>query len=189
MSREVAAQAQVPQDAVAAETSRKNESKIENSPGIAVPVGFHDARDLDRLLANGGEVSGLVVSIGVSATNIGVKGAAAGDFYCAPVRSLIQSLLGPQDFGCAPAPDEYLLIFPEERGASAQRCLNAISQKLWDFQLQALGAASVLFSWGGVEVHGESLEEAMASARERMLETRRSRAAKSIDNRRLKIAV
>jgi hypothetical protein len=170
-------------DAVVAETSSQNAQ----APDVAVPAGFHDGFVLSRLVQSHKPVSGLVVSIGVSATQ--EAGGAQGESDSAPVRNLIQSLMGPQDFACASGPDEYLLIFPQERGAAAQRRLSAISQKLWDFQLQALGAASILFSWGGVEVRGESIEEAIASASERMQETRRGRSAKSFDTQALKIAV
>ncbi len=38
-----------------------------------------------------------------------------------------------------------------------------------------MGSLSIQFSWGGVEVRSESIDEAIASATERMQETRRSR--------------
>lgn len=166
-------------DAVGAETSSQNPQ----APDVSVPAGFHDGFVLSRLVQSHKPVSGLVVSIGVSASRTNAESASQA------VRNLIESLIGPQDFACASAPDEYLLIFPHERGASAQRRLTAISQKLWDFQLQMLGEASVLFSWGGLEVCSESMEEAIALASERMEETRRSRSAKSFDTTALKIAV
>jgi hypothetical protein len=128
-------------------------------------------------------VTGLVVSIGVSAAHEN------GETNVAGVRNLIQSLMGPQDFAAASAEDEYLLIFPQERGASAQRRLSEIARRLWDFQLGTLGDASILFSWGGVEVRGELIEEAIASASERMQETRRGRMARSFDARSYKMAV
>jgi len=155
----------------------------------AVPAGFHDGYVLTRLVQSHKPVSGLVVSIGVSAAKAKGNEDAADRTIPAEVRELIQSLMEPEDFACASAPDEYLLIFPQERGASAQRRLSAISQKLWDFQLQKLGDASILFSWGALEVRGESIDEAIASASERMQETRRGRMGKSGDTRGLKIAV
>jgi hypothetical protein len=71
--------------------------------------------------------------------------------------------------------DEFLLICPQERGAAAQRRLSQIAQQLWDFQLRSLGSFQILFGWGGLEVRSESNEEAIASARECMQETKRSR--------------
>ena len=67
------------------------------------------------------------------------------------------------------------MIYPKEHGASAQRKLSQIAQQLWDFQLRSMGTYSILFSWGGVEVASESIEEAIASANERMQETHRGR--------------
>jgi len=153
------------------------------APEVSVPSGFHDGYVLSRLVRSRKPVSGLVVSIGVSTAE------ADGEHDPQAVRDLIQSLIGPHDFACASAFGEYLLIFPQERGASAQRRLGAIAQHLWDFQLQAVGAASILFSWGGLEVCGESIEEAVASASERMRETRRSRALFAFESAALKKAV
>jgi len=91
------------------------------------------------------------------------------------VHNLVQSLIGPHDFAAQSGDDEFLLIYPRERGASAQRRLSQIAQQLWDFQLRSLGSFQILFSWGGVEVRSESIEEAIASASERMQETKRGR--------------
>ena len=43
------------------------------------------------------------------------------------------------------------------------------------FQLRSMGNFAILFSWGGVEVRSESIDEAIASANERMMDTRRGR--------------
>jgi len=155
----------------------------------SLPAGLHDVNVLARLVEGGGMVSGLVVAIGVCATEEArIAEEANGGPTAVAVRRLIQSLLGEQDFACASGPDEFLLIFPRERGAAAQRRLKAISQKLWDFHLHMLGETLILFSWGGLEVRGETIEEAIASANERMEETRRSRAAKSGEFHRLRTA-
>lgn len=150
---------------------------------VPVPTGFHDGYVLSRLIQSHKPVSGLVVSIGVTAA------AENGQPDAAAVRDLIQSLIGPQDFACASGTNEYLLIFPQERGVLAQRHLATIAQQLWDFQLNTLGEASILFSWGGVEVRGESIEEAIASASERMQETRRGRSILAFETQGLKKAV
>jgi hypothetical protein len=150
---------------------------------VPVPAGFYDGYVLTRLVQSHKPVSGLVVSIGVSAAHEN------GEPDLQAVRTMIQSLMGPQDFAAASAPDEYLLIYPHERGAAAQRRLSEIAQQLWDFQLRTVGNASVLFSWGGVEVRGELIEDAIASASERMHDTRRSRSARSFDRQAYKMAV
>lgn len=132
--------------------------RIEASPEPALPAGFQDGFVLTRLLESHRPISGLVVSIGA--------GASQGKSRCPPVDvpALIRSLIGPNDFAAQSGKDEFLLIYPNERGASAQRRLSQIAEQLWDFQLRSLGSLSILFSWGGVEVRGESIDEAIASA-------------------------
>ncbi len=137
--------------------------------GDALPAGFQEGFVLSKLVKSRRPVSGLVVSIGVNAPK------EADGSLPETVRALVQSLLGPHDFASQSSPDEFLLILPEEHGASAQRRLSQIAQMLWDFQLRSLGKYSILFSWGGIEVNSESIEEAIASASERMQETKRGR--------------
>jgi len=143
-----------------------------------LPAGFQDGFVLSKLVASRQPVSGLVVSIGASAT-YNADGSVQSN-----VRALIQSLLGPNDFAAQSGAEEFLLIFPGERGASAQRRLSQVAQQLWDFQLRSLGSFSILFSWGGVEVRSESIDEAIASATERMEETRRGRKVLSMESSR-----
>jgi GGDEF domain-containing protein len=83
-------------------------------------------------------------------------------------------LLGPDDCACRHGADEFLIICPGLRGENAQRRLNEISERLWNFQLRGQGSCSVLFSWGGINGN-EPLSEAIASAIERMQQTKRSR--------------
>jgi hypothetical protein len=145
--------------------------------GQALPAGFQDGFVLTRLVESRQPVSGLVVSIGVST---------AQDAHCslpADVRALIQSLIGPDDFAVQSGKSEFLLIYPGERGASSHRRLTQIAEQLWDFQLRSLGVLSILFSWGGVEVRDESIDEAIASATERMEETRRNRRVLTMEPR------
>lgn len=139
------------------------------SASLALPAGFQDGFALTRLVASRQPVSGLVVSIGASASQDTNRSVSSN------VQDLIQSLIGPGDFAAQSGKDEFLLIYPNERGASAQRKLSQIAEQLWDFQLRSMGSLSILFSWGGVEVRSESIDEAIASATERMQETRRSR--------------
>lgn len=134
-----------------------------------VPAGFHEGYILSRLVQSRQPVSGLVVSIGVN-TPRNQDGSMPQS-----IRQLMQSLIGPGDFACQSSGEEFLLIYPNEHGASAQRRLSEIAEQLWDFQLRSLGSFSILFSWGGIEVRSESIDEAIASANERMHETRRGR--------------
>ena len=136
---------------------------------LGFQAGFHDGLVLSKLVASRQPVSGLVVSIGVNSSGKSDRKLPES------VSKLVESLLGPNDFAAQSGEDEFLLIYPEERGASAQRRLSQIAQQLWDFQLRSLGSFQILFSWGGVEVSSESIEEAIASASERMQETKRGR--------------
>jgi len=155
-------------DTVRGATASPGSSQAEQTlPGV--PAGFHEGLMLSQLVQTRQPVSGLVVSIGVSISRKGEMSIPE------PVRQLVQSLIGPGDFACQSGADEFLLIYPNERGASAQRRLSALAQQLWDFQLRSLGNFSILFSWGGVEVKSESIDEAIASASERMQETKRGR--------------
>ena len=153
------------------ENSAMTASTSTNAPAeiAAVPAGFHDGYILSRLVQSRQPVSGLVVSIGVNTPRD------ADGSMPEPIRKLVESLIGPGDFACQSSSEEFLLIYPNERGASAQRRLSKIAQQLWDFQLRSLGSVSILFSWGGLEVSSESIDEAIASANERMHETRRGR--------------
>lgn len=152
-------------DAVMAATSSAGPSTSE----LTLPAGFQDGFVLTRLVESRQPVSGLVVSIGAACSQN--KGPSIPE----NVRSLIQSLIGPNDFAAQSGQDEFLLIYPNQRGAQAQRKLSQIAEQLWDFQLRSMGSLSIQFSWGGVEVRSESIDEAIASATERMQETRRGR--------------
>ncbi len=141
------------------------------------PAGFQDGYVLTRLVESREPVSGLVVSIGASTAQDTNRSLPAN------VRALIHSLIGPNDFAAQSGKDEFLLIYPGERGASAQRRLSLIAEQLWDFQLRSMGALTILFSWGGVEVRSETIDEAIASATERMQETRRNRRVLTMESR------
>ena len=150
-----------------------------NAKGIKVPpaptslpaefqTGFHDGFVLKKLVESHQPITGLVVSIGVNASQ-------ESDGKLEAVSKLVESLIGPDDFAAQSGEDEFLLIYPRESGAAAQRRLSQIAQQLWDFQLRSPGSSEILFSWGGVEVQSESIEEAVASASDRMQETKRGR--------------
>ena len=165
-------------DLLAAVVAATDSTTSAEASAATIPRGLQDGFVLTKLVEQHQPVSGLVVSIGVSAQDVEAttKGNAAD-----AVRTLVESLLGPEDFAARSAEEEYLIICPGERGAAAQRRLSEIAQLLWDFQLRSMGKYSVLFSWGGVEVRSESITDAIASATERMQETRRGRKFLSMD--------
>jgi hypothetical protein len=165
-------------DLLAAVVAATDSTKSAEAASAAIPPGFQDGFVLRQLVEQHQPVSGLVVSIGVSAQDVE---ATPESEAAEAVRKLVESLLGPDDFAAQSGEEEYLLICPGERGAAAQRRLSEIAQQLWDFQLRCMGKYSVLFSWGGVEVRSESITEAIASATERMQETRRGRKLLSME--------
>lgn len=171
-----------------------NKTKIEKivlvAPSAArrLPAGFQDAGVLGRMMREQQMVSGLVVSIGASGAR-----RADGSMPDALVK-LVASLAKDGELACASGDEEFVLICPNERGAQGQRRLSQIAQTLWDFQLRSLGTLGVVFSWGGLEVKNETMEEAVAAARDRMAETRRGRKALSpklleMEPRRMRAAV
>lgn len=158
---------------------------------LSLPGGLHPPAVLDELLKSTAVVNGVVVVIGINDYSLHAEqmGKAAMQEWMASVETMIRSLLGENDFGCRSSEDEFVLVFPGETGTAAQRRLNTISERLWSFQLRSLGAFSVMFSWGAVEIQGETLADATASASERMYQTKRNRKTVSLDSGRSRKAV
>lgn len=154
------------------------DSNAPAQPSPTVPPGFQDGFVLSRLVEGRQPISGLVVSIAV------VAQASNNDSENIPssVSSLLESLLGSSDFATQSGKEEYLLIYPGLRGAAAQRRLSEIRQQLSDFQVRSAGQYAVQLNWGGEETRSESIERAIASAAERMSETRRSPRVLAMDS-------
>jgi len=147
------------------------------------PTGLHEAPVLNQLLSNQNPFSGVVVAIGINDYDLLrdrrlLSGETDPDHA---LNKTVASMLAAQDFACRFLDDEYILIFPGESGSAAQKRLFQVSEKLWDFQLRSLGGATILFSWGGLEIQSETLAEGVASARERMHQSKRARKAAPID--------
>jgi len=126
---------------------------------------------LEHLLKSEEPFTGLVVSIGINDSDSSMWHSQG---LMQSVGTYIATLLSENDFSCRTAYDEFVMVCPGRRGAQSQVHLNDISQRLWDFQLRGIGACSILFSWGGVQVQDQPLAEAVSSATERMRETKRS---------------
>jgi hypothetical protein len=135
------------------------------------PRGMIQQPALDELLERQEPFTGLVVSIGINDSDSSMWHSQG---LMQSVGSHIAGLLKEQDFSCRTAYDEFVMVCPGEQGAQSQRRLNHISERLWDYQLRGIGSCSILFSWGGVQVQNQSLAEAVASATERMRETKRT---------------
>jgi hypothetical protein len=134
------------------------------------PSGMIHQPALDELLESQAPFTGLVVSIGINDSDSSMWHSQG---LMQSVGNYIAGLLGEKDFACRTAYDEFVMVCGGAQGAQSQRRLNRISERLWDFQLRGIGAASILFSWGGVQVKDQPLAEAIASATERMRETKR----------------
>jgi hypothetical protein len=149
------------------------------------PRGMIQQPALERWLEKEQRFSGLVVSIGINDSDSSMWHSQG---LMQSVGNYIAGLLRAKDYYCRTSYDEFLIVCPGELGAQSQRRLNHISERLWDYQLRGIGATSILFSWGGVQIEDQPLAEAVASATERMRETKRSgHAAQSGHARRLAV--
>lgn len=146
---------------------------------LVVPGGFHEAPVLARLLEDEAPFCGLAIVISVVdyVRLIADQGKPATEQLMGSVSRLVLSLAREQDFACRMADDEFVLIFGRETGLAAQRRVQLVSERLWDFQLRSLSTASVIFSWGASESSIEPLIHAVEHAREQMLDGRRNRRA------------
>lgn len=143
---------------------------IQSDPrSSAWPTAMIQQPAFQELLDSGEPFSGLVVSIGVNESDSSMWHSLG---LMQSVSGCVVGLLREKDFACRTDYDEFILACPGEHGAQSQRRLNHISERLWDYQLRGIGTCSILFSWGGVEVHDQPLAEAVESAVDRMRQTK-----------------
>lgn len=145
-----------------------NEAQPQGQPQ---PLGMIQQPTLEKWLETEQRFTGLVVSISINDSDSGMWHTRG---LMQSVGDYIAGLLRAKDYYCRTGYDEFLIVCPGELGAQAQRRLNHISERLWDYQLRGIGACSILFSWGGIPVENQPLADAVASATERMRETKRS---------------
>jgi hypothetical protein len=136
-----------------------------------VPAGMFNQWPLEVFLRMNKPFTGLVVLIDLARKHR----RAHDEGMLQSVTACVAGLLGPSDFGCRTTEDEFLMIFPGQQGADAQRRLNQISETLWQFQQREHGACSLLFSWGGIGAQQKPLSEAVAAAVHRMNQLNRNR--------------
>lgn len=172
--------------------SSSPEAPAPPSSRTVLPPGMQEHAVLARHMAHAGTFSGVVVSIGINdyAAHLEKSGPERMAELMVAVESMVAGLLRAQvDFACRSGDDEFLLIFPNEQGADAQRRLATISERLWNFQLRSSGTPAILFCWGAVEVQAETLADSVASASERMHQTKRNRKAIALQSKPRKLAV
>jgi hypothetical protein len=137
-----------------------------------VPAGMFNQWPLEVLFHINKPFTGLVVLIDLVRTN---HRSSHSEGALQLVTACVASLLGENDFGCRTTEDEFVMVFPCLESAEAQRQLNQISERLWEFQQRGRGSCSLLFSWGGVGARLKPLSEAVAAAVERMNHINRNR--------------
>ncbi len=150
---------------------------------LNVPAGSFPASTINQLLASKDRFSGLVVSIGINEYMQleEIHGRAVAADLLNTVDAFMEEVAGEAGFCSRSSDDEFVLIFPKLTGAPAQQRLSEISERLWNYQLEALGTFSVLFSWGGSEAKRQTLASALNIARENMTETKSSRKTSTSD--------
>jgi hypothetical protein len=137
-----------------------------------VPAGMFNQWPLEVLFHLNKPFTGLVVLIDIVRTH---RRPALDARAVQLVTACVAGLLGENDFGCRTTEDEFVMVFPGVEGAEAQRRLNRISERLWEFHQSGRGACSLLFSWGGVGTQQKPLSEAVAAAVDRMNHINRNR--------------
>lgn len=175
-----------PQQPLLTRTETPEEAKVEPTPAptpgtiqddgpdmssFRQPRGMIQQPELEAMIESKRLFSGLVVSIGINDSDSGMWHKSG---LMHSVGSYIASLLRENDVSCRTSYDEFVMVCPGEQGAQSQRRLNYISERLWDYQLRGITSCSIMFSWGGVQVQNQPLAEAIASATDRMRETKRS---------------
>ena len=152
---------------------------VRDAPQSALPTGMIQQATLQQLMESEERFTGLVVAIGINDSDSSMWHSQG---LMQSVGTYIAGLLHKNDFSCRTGYDEFVMVCAGEQGAEAQRRLNHVSERLWDYQLRGIGACSILFSWGGVQVQDQPLAEAITSATERMRETKRSGPSTALAN-------
>jgi len=150
-----------------------------HSQEVTLPAGLHDHVALERALSTGKPFTGLAISVGVN----DAEGRASrnGDLMQS-IAYFIRGLLEETEFACRANEDEFLILCPGLEGGAAQSRLNRVAEQLWDYQLRGVSTWSILFSWGGADVHLKRLSEVITMATEQMCQTRRGRKMVSVDS-------
>ena len=157
------------------ETHAEPTREPEHLTSLRIPAGVQAPQVFAELMESPNPFTGIVALVSISETDAESGESPPKADVTATVNHLIASMLRERDFACRTREDEFVLIYPDETGASAQRRLHQVSEKLWDYQLRSMGALSIGFTSGALEVHGQPLNAAVASARERMNQNKRNR--------------
>ncbi len=138
------------------------------------PIGMHDNKTLNELIAAKQLVTGVVILAGINDYSklVADKSPAQIEEMTQPAVKLISGIIREKDFAARIDDDKWVMIFSGELGNAAQRRIDSVAEKFWDYQLRNLGHAQLRFSTGAVQVERESLSEAVDAAQERMEQLR-----------------
>ena len=149
-----------------------------NPMEVHLPAGMHDRAVLDRAIATGKPFRGLVIAVGVN----DVEGhSIRNNDLMQSIGFFVRGLLEVTEFTCRDGESAFLILCPGLEGSQAQQRLTHIAEQLWDYQLRGVSTWSILFSWGGADVHYQRLSEAISNACEQMNNTRRGRKMVSVE--------
>ncbi len=141
-----------------------------NLDSLSLPGGMHDRQVLNQLLESKKSVTGVIIYAGINdyAKATADKSKAQVDEMVQQAVKLISGIVREKDFAARVEDDKWVMIFPGELGNAAQRRIDSVAEKFWDYQLRNLGQNLLTFSTGAVQVEREPLNEALANAQERM---------------------
>ena len=158
---------------------------LEEAQELSLPPGLHDKGAFAQLIETGKSVSGVVIYAGLNDYAKLTEGKTKPqiDELLHPATKLITSIVRDKDFAARVSEDTWLMVFCGELGNVAQRRIDAVSEKFWDFQLRNLGQMALTFSTGAVQVEKESLADAVAAAKERMEQLRTKGKSNAVNTR------
>lgn len=146
---------------------------------IQFPNGLFGASEWDRLAAQPGTMSGILVIVAIADTQSmpGLATPIDGSIREPQdeVVELMSTFVREGDFGSRISSTEWVFVYKQDAYGLNQRRVGLISEKLWDFKLRHLGLATMTFRWGAVDVQEESPAAALEAARERMRQSSRGR--------------
>jgi hypothetical protein len=153
-------------------------------PVTVLPQGFFEAAEVATLVGDSQSVTGVVVAIGIKDYQwiLQSQSKSGALDLVDSVGRMLRSMISPNDFAFRRSEDEFIIVFPNEKGAAAQKRINQVAEQLWDFQLRWLAAFSALISWGAVAVVEQSFSDAVELAAYEMSENRGSRHSRGLDN-------
>ncbi len=144
---------------------------------LSLPPGMHDRQTLNRVLEMTNPITGVVIACGINDYSkiVSSQTRTQMDDLMQSAVKLIQANIREKDFAARVSDDQWLLVFTGELGNAAQRRIDGVAEKFWDYQLRNLGQTPLTFSTGAVQVEGERLMDAFLAAQERMENTRKGK--------------